>query len=74
MWKFRFSLMSKKKCFTKFGRSVDWSDIKEAKQAVKLIAEWETIDVADALELLSPEFEREELHQTLELLVSFAGM
>nr|TKW09575.1 hypothetical protein SEVIR_6G111850v2 [Setaria viridis] len=53
--------MSKKKCFTKFGRSVDWSDIKEAKQAVKLIAEWETIDVADALELLSPEFEREEI-------------
>ncbi|XP_072150832.1 phosphatidylinositol 3-kinase, root isoform-like [Setaria viridis] len=61
VWKFRFSLMSKKKCFTKFGRSVDWSDIKEAKQAVKLIAEWETIDVADALELLSPEFEREEI-------------
>ncbi|CAO2187730.1 unnamed protein product [Urochloa humidicola] len=61
VWTFRFSLMSKKKYLTKFVRSVDWSDIKEAKQAVKLIAEWETIDVADALELLSPEFERDEV-------------
>ncbi|PUZ50956.1 hypothetical protein GQ55_6G120000 [Panicum hallii var. hallii] len=53
--------MSEKKYFTKFVRSVDWNDTKEAKQAVELIEEWETIDVADALELLSPEFETEEI-------------
>ncbi|KAL6644171.1 hypothetical protein ACP70R_015779 [Stipagrostis hirtigluma subsp. patula] len=61
MWKFRFSLMSEKKALTKFVRSVDWSDFQEAKQAVKLIGKWETVDMADALELLSPEFEREEV-------------
>ncbi|KAL5229981.1 hypothetical protein ABZP36_028757 [Zizania latifolia] len=61
VWKFRFSLMSEKKALTKFVRSVDWSDIQEAKQAVELIRKWETIDVADALELLSPDFESEEV-------------
>lgn len=61
VWKFRFSLMSEKKALTKFVRSVDWSDVQEAKQAVELIGKWETIDVADALELLSPDFESEEV-------------
>uniref|UniRef100_A0A0E0KZ76 phosphatidylinositol 3-kinase n=1 Tax=Oryza punctata TaxID=4537 RepID=A0A0E0KZ76_ORYPU len=61
VWKFRFSLMSEKKALTKFARAVDWSDIQEAKQAVELIRKWETIDVADALELLSPDFESEEV-------------
>lgn len=35
--------------------------MQEAKQAVELIRKWETIDVADALELLSPDFESEEV-------------
>jgi phosphatidylinositol 3-kinase len=61
VWKFRFSLMSEKKALTKFVRSVDWSDNQEAKQAVELIGKWETIDVADALELLSPDFESDEV-------------
>nr|CAB3482560.1 unnamed protein product [Digitaria exilis] len=60
VWKFRFSLMSEKKALTKFVRSVDWSDNQEAKQAVELIGKWEMIDVADALELLSPDFESDE--------------
>ncbi|GJN09689.1 hypothetical protein PR202_ga27717 [Eleusine coracana subsp. coracana] len=34
--------------------------IQEAKQAIELIGKWETIDVADALELLSPDFESDE--------------
>jgi phosphatidylinositol 3-kinase len=33
----------------------------EAKQAVELMGRWETIDVTDALELLSPLFESEEV-------------
>ncbi|XP_062191805.1 phosphatidylinositol 3-kinase, root isoform-like isoform X2 [Phragmites australis] len=61
VWKFRFSLMSEKKALTKFVRSVDWSDNQESKQAVELIGKWETIDVADALELLSLDFESDEV-------------
>lgn len=33
----------------------------EAKQAIDLMGKWETIDVTDALELLSPVFESEEV-------------
>lgn len=33
----------------------------EAKQALELICRWEMIDVCDALELLSPVFESEEV-------------
>jgi len=35
--------------------------MQEAKQAVELIGKWEMIDVADALELLSPDFESDEV-------------
>ena len=35
--------------------------LQEAKQAVELMGKWETIDVCDALELLSPVFESEEV-------------
>ncbi|PNT67080.1 hypothetical protein BRADI_3g20220v3 [Brachypodium distachyon] len=61
LWKFRFSLMSEKKALAKFLLSVEWSDTQEAKQAVALIRRWETIDVADALGLLSAVFQNEEV-------------
>ncbi|XP_010269374.1 PREDICTED: phosphatidylinositol 3-kinase, root isoform isoform X2 [Nelumbo nucifera] len=61
LWKFRFSLMSEKRALTKFLRCVEWSDLQEAKQALELMGRWETIDVCDALELLSPVFESEEV-------------
>ncbi|XP_059656126.1 phosphatidylinositol 3-kinase, root isoform isoform X2 [Cornus florida] len=61
LWKFRFSLMSEKRALTKFLRCVEWSDVQEAKQALELMARWEMIDVCDALELLSPVFESEEV-------------
>ncbi|XP_073105655.1 phosphatidylinositol 3-kinase, root isoform isoform X1 [Elaeis guineensis] len=61
LWKFRFSLMSEKRALTKFLRCVEWTDVQEAKQAIDLMGRWETIDVADALELLSPVFESEEV-------------
>lgn len=35
--------------------------LQEAKQALDLMGRWETIDVTDALELLSPVFESEEV-------------
>ncbi|XP_038693251.1 phosphatidylinositol 3-kinase, root isoform-like isoform X1 [Tripterygium wilfordii] len=61
LWKFRFSLMSEKRALTKFLRCVEWSDVQEAKQALELMGTWEMIDVSDALELLSPVFESEEV-------------
>ncbi|KAG5048676.1 hypothetical protein JHK85_009779 [Glycine max] len=61
LWKFRFSLMSEKRALTKFLRCVEWSDVQEAKQALELMGKWEMIDVCDALELLSPVFESEEV-------------
>jgi phosphatidylinositol 3-kinase len=62
LWKFRFYLTSEKKALVKFLLSVEWSDIQEAKQAVALIPRWESIDVADALGLLSPVFQNEEVN------------
>ncbi|KAJ6792833.1 phosphatidylinositol 3-kinase, root isoform [Iris pallida] len=53
--------MSEKKALTKFLRCVEWSDMREAKQAIDLMGRWETIDVTDALELLSPVFKSEEV-------------
>lgn len=35
--------------------------LQEAKQAIELMGRWEMIDVCDALELLSPVFESEEV-------------
>lgn len=61
LWKFRFSLMLEKRALTKFLRCVDWSDAQEARQAIELMRRWATIDIADALELLSPVFESEEV-------------
>ncbi|KAL1221073.1 Phosphatidylinositol 3-kinase VPS34 [Cardamine amara subsp. amara] len=61
LWKFRFSQMSEKKALTKFLRCVEWSDVQEAKQAIQLMYKWQMIDVCDALELLSPLFESEEV-------------
>ncbi|KAK4854377.1 hypothetical protein QYF36_022928 [Acer negundo] len=53
--------MSEKRALTKFLRSVEWSDVQEAKQALELMGQWEMIDVCDALDLLLPVFESEEV-------------
>ncbi|CAD7699398.1 unnamed protein product [Ostreobium quekettii] len=56
LWKFRFSLTSEKAALTKFLKCVDWSDAQEAREAAELMNQWAAIDIADALELLSPDF------------------
>lgn len=56
LWRFRFYLTRDKKALTKFLKSVIWTDPVEAKQAADLLPLWISIDVEDALELLSPEF------------------
>lgn len=47
--------------------------MQEAKQAVELIGKWEMIDVADALELLSPDFESDEVCFLPPLFVHVSG-
>ena len=39
--------------------------VQEAKQALELMGKWEMIDLSDALELLSPVFESEEVGTVL---------
>lgn len=47
---------------------VDWSDASEARQAAELMQQWAPIGVADALELLSPDFVNEEVQTWRKLL------
>ncbi|GAB4822067.1 hypothetical protein N2152v2_009113 [Parachlorella kessleri] len=61
LWRFRFALTSDKRALTKFLKCVDWSDASEARQAAELMQQWAPIDVADALELLSPDFVNDEV-------------
>lgn len=61
LWRFRFALTSDARALTKFLKCVDWSDASEARQAAELMQQWAPIDVADALELLSPDFVNEEV-------------
>ncbi len=61
MWRFRFSLTSDRRALTKFLKCVDWSDASEARQAAELMQQWAPIEIADALELLSPDFSNQEV-------------
>eukprot|EP00873_Tetraselmis_striata_P009874 jgi/Tetstr1/430138/TSEL_019971.t1 len=63
LWRFRFSLTTERSALTRFLKSVDWSDAQEAKQAAELMQKWAPIDIADALELLSPDFVNEEVRR-----------
>jgi phosphatidylinositol 3-kinase len=56
IWRYRYSLTNDRRALTKFLTCVDWADAAEAQQAVKLMSDWATIDVGDALEMLSPSF------------------
>jgi len=56
IWKFRFYLSNQKKALTKFLKSVNWDVAQEVKQALELLNKWSPMDVADALELLTPSF------------------
>lgn len=59
LWRYRFALTKEKAALTKFFNCVDWADQEEVEQAVELTGEWErqvSIDINDALQLLSANF------------------
>lgn len=56
VWRFRFYLSSQKKALTKFLKCVNWTQSGEVKQALAMLEIWAPMDVEDALELLSPNF------------------
>lgn len=57
----RGSLITEKQALTKFLKCVDWSDAQEAREAADLMKKWAEIDIADALELLSPDFRNQQV-------------
>ncbi|KAK9745841.1 Phosphatidylinositol 3- and 4-kinase [Popillia japonica] len=56
VWRFRFYLSNQKKALTKFLKCVNWTQSGEVKQALAMLEIWAPMDVEDALELLSPNF------------------
>ena len=56
LWRFRFALVGEGRALTRFLKCVDWGDAAEAAQAADLMSKWARISVADALELLSPDY------------------
>ncbi|KAI1296923.1 Phosphatidylinositol 3-kinase catalytic subunit type 3 [Halotydeus destructor] len=57
LWKFRFYLLNQKKALTKFLKCLNWEQTSEVHQALELITSWQPIDIEDALELLSHQFQ-----------------
>ncbi|ODQ80167.1 hypothetical protein BABINDRAFT_161146 [Babjeviella inositovora NRRL Y-12698] len=56
LWKFRYYLTRDKRGLTKFLKSINWKDQAEVNQAVGLLSSWCDIEIDDALELLSSNF------------------
>ena len=56
LWRFRGELIKEGRALTRFLKCVDWSDFAESRQASELMAKWAKISMADALELLSPDY------------------
>jgi len=56
LWKFRYWLKNNKKALIKFLQCVNWKKSREEILGLDLMNKWETIDIADALGLLSHEF------------------
>lgn len=59
IWKFRFYLITQKKALAKFLKCLNWDVPSEAAQAIDLLSKWSPMDIEDALELLSPQFQHQ---------------
>lgn len=73
MWRFRYSLTGEARALTKFLKCVDWGDAQEARQAADLMQAWAPIAIADALELLSPDFSNEQVSLPFEFALCPTG-
>jgi Phosphoinositide 3-kinase family, accessory domain (PIK domain) len=62
LWRFRWALAGEKRALTRVLAAVDWGDAAEAREAAALTAAWAPVDIATALELLSPAFSNPEVH------------
>lgn len=54
--RYRFYLTRDKRALTKVMRATDWTNQAEARQAMEVMEQWETIEIEDALELLGKDF------------------
>lgn len=63
VWKFRFYLINQKKALTKFLKCLNWEISGEVKQAIALLPDWQPMDIEDALELLSPQFQHPDVRR-----------
>jgi Phosphoinositide 3-kinase family, accessory domain (PIK domain) len=57
LWKFRYFLKNNPKALTKILRCVDWSDEQQVAIGSDMLSSWQEIDIVDALELLSVDFD-----------------
>lgn len=56
LFRFRWSLTDNPGALTKFLHAVDWSDLEQRRHAIELMRHWSPMDIDDALELLSKDF------------------
>ncbi|XP_019862704.1 PREDICTED: phosphatidylinositol 3-kinase catalytic subunit type 3-like [Amphimedon queenslandica] len=57
IWQFRYYLSLDKGALTKFLQCVDWGSNQESEEALDLLAKWQPLEPAAALELLTPKFQ-----------------
>jgi len=75
LWRYRFALTKENKALTKCLICVDWNDEEEADQAVDLLQEWQkqvTIDINDALQMLSAAFTHPKVREAAARRVAIA--
>ena len=58
IWQFRYYLSQEKEALTKFLQCVDWSNTQESEEALDLLSKWQPLEPAEALELLTPKFQK----------------
>jgi len=57
LFRFRWSLTDQPGALTKFLHAVNWVDMEERSQAIELLGHWSPVEIEDALELLSKDFQ-----------------
>lgn len=76
LFRFRWSLTDQPGALTKFLHAVNWVDMEERSQAIELLGHWSPVEIEDALELLSKDFQglREVRRHAVQRLESASDM